>query len=386
MNQEASLFDKEERRLPRILAVCFNRTLVPLVEKKVDTAYRQRTGSSLPKGVIEFFNFNGLMYHLSKRGLWRYQKVFGEGMGDKQRVEQYLKDLTYVKQNEPNTFEQSAYDAIYCDEGQDFSQEEFHLLKELCLPKEKEPSLFVFYDDAQNLYGCKRPNWQSLGLNVLGGRSTVMTDCFRNTQPIVDLAFNVLYGSFADKQAKAPSKAFGDVQTLVDKGLLVEQEGRYLVSFAKRTGLDPIVTLAKDEEAEAEHLLKRIRWLIEEQEVRVEDILVLSWRKERLQRLAEYIARAHIASIPNVHLAFQEKDDMLGQRRRLTLSTVNSAKGYDAYCVLLASANEFKPNVDGRAAFYVGCTRAIEYLEISGYADTGLLAEAKAWRPGQGST
>ena len=61
------------------------------------------------------------------------------------------------------------------------------------------------------------------------------------------------------------------------------------------------------------------------------------------------------------------KDQALGQRGRITVSTVASAKGYDAYCVLLASANEFVPDVKGRATFYVGCTRAIEYLEVFAY-------------------
>lgn len=51
--------------------------------------------------------------------------------------------------------------------------------------------------------------------------------------------------------------------------------------------------------------------------------------------------------------------------------------GYDAYCVLLASANHFPVDVQGRASFYVGCTRAIEYLEITGTAATGLLYEAQ---------
>lgn len=55
-----------------------------------------------------------------------------------------------------------------------------------------------------------------------------------------------------------------------------------------------------------------------------------------------------------------------------------SAKGYDAYCVLLASANEFPTDVKGRANFYVGCTRAIEYLEVFAYEKKSLAAETEA--------
>ena len=59
----------------------------------------------------------------------------------------------------------------------------------------------------------------------------------------------------------------------------------------------------------------------------------------------------------------------------MTFSTVASAKGYDAYCVLLASAHDFPTDVTGRASFYVGCTRAIEYLEVFAHQKSGLVAE-----------
>jgi len=54
------------------------------------------------------------------------------------------------------------------------------------------------------------------------------------------------------------------------------------------------------------------------------------------------------------------------------------AKGYDAFCVLLASADDFPADVGGRASFYVGCTRAIEYLELCARSRRGLVVEAEA--------
>jgi superfamily I DNA and RNA helicase len=124
----------------------------------------------------------------------------------------------------------------------------------------------------------------------------------------------------------------------------------------------------------------RLRWLTGEQEVRPEDIQVLTFSRQRVTQLAEVIAAANIPAINAVHLAIDEKqkDQPLGQKGRLTVSTVASAKGYDAYCVLLASANEFKTDVTGRANFYVGCTRAIEYLEVFAYEKKNLVVEFKA--------
>lgn len=57
------------------------------------------------------------------------------------------------------------------------------------------------------------------------------------------------------------------------------------------------------------------------------------------------------------------------------MSTVASAKGYDAYCVLLFGTSEFPTDLQGRASFYVGCTRAIEYLEVFAHNKSGLVGE-----------
>ncbi len=74
-------------------------------------------------------------------------------------------------------------------------------------------------------------------------------------------------------------------------------------------------------------------------------------------------------------MAFEEKEAALCRPGRVTVSTVHSAKGYDAFVVLLCSANEFRTDVKGRASFYVACTRAVEHLEVFGYERSGLVAE-----------
>jgi superfamily I DNA and RNA helicase len=61
-----------------------------------------------------------------------------------------------------------------------------------------------------------------------------------------------------------------------------------------------------------------------------------------------------------------EKNLPLIQDRTLTLSTVASAKGYDAAIVLLLGADLFTNDARGRASFYVAATRAKVKLFISG--------------------
>jgi superfamily I DNA and RNA helicase len=356
-----------------LAAVCFNRTLVPFIKKKIDIAYRQRTGQPIPHDSVEVLSYNGLMWHLSQKGIWRYQNV--DSGEEAERARQYLRDLSHVKQNDPATFDRCCFDAIYVDEGQDFLEDDFRLLKELCrIDPDGEPSLFVFYDDAQNLYGRPRPNWSSLGLKIVG-RSHIMSECFRNTRQIVEAAFNVLYGSFATETATVPTKAFGDIATLQEKGLLDRAAGAWKVRFAKRSGVIPTVTVEQGRHRQWDAIAERLRRLIEEQQVRPEDILLLAQYRNQVEQLVEVVEAARLPSVRGIHVATAKKDELLHQRGFLSISTVASAKGYDANCVLIASGNEFPTNEQGRVSFYVACTRAIECLDVFATSRSGLVVE-----------
>ncbi len=374
--RQENLFDAVPDK-PRLLAVCFNRTLAPFLEKKIRIAFEQRTGRPVPEGTMEVCSFNTLMYRLTSAGLWKYQTV--RNAQEMVRAIQYLADLEQIKNVNPQRLGKVAYDAIYVDEGQDFLEQEFQLLKELCRVDEAgEPSLYVFYDDAQNLYGRSRPNWSSLGINIRG-RAFVMKECFRNTRQIVESTFNVLYGTCATG-SEVPTKEFGDIASLEKNGLISNDDGFWRVKFTQREGMLPRLTSALGIRQETEEILNRLRWLIEEQEVRPEDIQVLTAGNRRVKELADAVITARITGVEGVHIASDEKrkDQPLNQKGMLTVSTVASAKGYDAYCVLLASANEFVPDVKGRASFYVGCTRAIEYLEVFAYEKRGLVIEMES--------
>jgi hypothetical protein len=372
-----NLFDAKSAP-PRLLAVCFNRTLAPFLEKKINIAFEQRTGSPVPEKMVEVFSFNKLMYHLASNGLWQYKVV--EDANDIVRAIQYHCELGEMKKRSPDRVAALAYDAIYVDEGQDFSEEDFRLLKELCRVREAaEPNLYVFYDDAQNLHGRVRPNWLSLGLNVRGTRATVMTQCFRNTRQIVESTFNVLYGTCANG-GDVPTKEFGDISTLEQKELIENENGFWRVKFTRREGMLPQLSVTTGVRKETDLIISRLRWLIEEQQVRPEDIQVLTYTKRRVIELGDAIRAAKIRGVEKVHVATSDRDNdqRLNQKGMLTVSTVASAKGYDAYCVLLASANEFVPDVKGRATFYVGCTRAIEHLDVFAYEKKGLAVEMEA--------
>src|SRR5262249_53915272 len=85
---------------PRLLVVCYNRTLVPFIRQKIFVAFQQRTGRALPDDAVDVDYYNGLLWHLATKGLWRYQKIGSND--DEGRVKQYLKELDHVREHQPD--------------------------------------------------------------------------------------------------------------------------------------------------------------------------------------------------------------------------------------------------------------------------------------------
>jgi len=382
-------------RKPKIGVLCFNRKLVPFLKTKLNEAYKQRTGHTVDVAPVELMiaHMNGL-YHAysdSFRAGWKYMTIDSaneeatnsQGRVDEElaaeiRAAHFLSEWRRCVQNWPEHAETCKFDAIYVDEGQDLHPHEFTLLGEMCHKASGgEPNLVWFYDDAQNLYARPRPTWKECGLNVVG-RTTVMGECHRNTRLVVESAFNVLYGTYAPEGSKKPSKGFGDIPGLEEKDL-IEQEagGRWRVKFARREGTKkPEVTVSSSWEKEVEQLLARVRWLTQDQEVRPEDILILTKHRATVDVIAKELQAAALNGV-RVNDATSNKDEGLSPRGTLEVSTAHSAKGYDAYVVLIAAANLFEDSIEDRAAFYVACTRAREWLELFAHSNVRLVAEMK---------
>jgi superfamily I DNA and RNA helicase len=371
---------------PRIATICFNRTLVPLLKEKVARAFEQRMGRPLDRDVdLMFGHLNRFYFELGQGGAWRYMTNADakaasraeSGMtANEFRARHFLDHLLHLKSRDPAAFERIAFDTIYVDEGQDLHPAEVRLLSELCrVDPSREPNLIVFYDDAQNLYGQPRPNWKEIGLDLTRGRSTIMTTCHRNPRQVVEAAFNVLYGTCAPEKANRPSKDYGDVVTLEGKHLIRSEAGLWRIDFAKRDArIAPRVTILPSSHEELRYVVSRLRTLVVEQQVRPQDILVIAMSRDDVEAVAKALREASIPGV-RVRSTVEEKDNLIGEPGVVTVSTVHSAKGYDAYAVLIVAANRFRDSVLDRALFYVACTRAIDLLEVTAHAREGLAVE-----------
>ena len=377
----------EEDGTPSVLVVCFNRTLVPFIQQRIEMAYEQRTAETLPDGLLTVTHFNELIFTLSREGFCRYRTI--ETHPDPgERAARCLSDLGALNGSHRDRLSKGLFHAVFVDEGQDFHGNELQVLLKLCARAQNGPRMFVVYDDAQNLYGQKRPTWTDLGLEVRGGRAVVLDQALRNTRQIVEPAFNVLLGTHAvDPRSVNTRKTrrFADFQMLKDKQL-VSWDGRHIrVHFAPREG-DPIVLHGCDDKCSEEALVaRRCEALIGAEQLLPQDILVLTFKRERAYQLAKAIGSRIGSERVRCAIDETEKDKLVVQKDRLTVSTIASAKGYDAPFVLLASIEDCLAGIEGRATLYVGCTRAREWLEVSGNGTSALMRELQASAAAMGS-
>ena len=378
MNPE--LFPEQIRQ---IAVICYNRSLVSLLRRHVQKAYRQRTQEELPAG-LRVTHMNGLMHiliNVEKRFPLRY--VTTKGTTASERARDYLSQVEAFEQKSPRDYSSALLDAIFVDEGQDLEPDEYTLLLKLIRPDlmSGEKNLIIFYDDAQNLYAKTRPVWKELGIDVQrGDRSRVMKECFRNTREIVQLAFNVLLGSASLDRRKVQTRTYSNVADLKQAGLVEEVDSYFQVNFAERTFEIPIVKAFASHAQEKAWVVSELSRLIHKEQVQAQDILVVCPSIAECDELSRRIEGIQPTLVNGVCKPYRtdEKDEFIFRDGCLTVSTTNSAKGYDAHIVFLLAADEYSLEPEARASFYVGATRAKLLLYVTGKdGNETLLQEAK---------
>jgi superfamily I DNA and RNA helicase len=200
-----------------------------------------------------------------------------------------------------------------------------------------------------------------------------MDESFRNPRQVIEPALNVLLGTHAANPESVKTRGFADIATLRDKNLISIENRHIRVHFSARESGTVTLSLCNDKEAEQALLASRCETLMRFDGLLPQDILVLTLRKARARQLANALATRISSNL--VRCTFNEKDSLAVQPNKVTVSTIASAKGYDAPYVLLASLDDFPGDVEGRASLYVGCTRAREWLDVSGSSVTPLVRE-----------
>jgi superfamily I DNA and RNA helicase len=379
--------DEREHGHPprRVAAVCFNRSLVPLIKSWTRECYTKLPSSpGRGNGVVEIAHVNRFLFKMSRRegGPLTYCRVNADDPEDaRRRAGHYLDQVADLRPS--GSLDRILWDTIYVDEGQDCTEEEYRLLLELLRPDPQtgEKNLVVFYDNAQNVYARVPPVWSSLGIHVTGGgRSRVMKECHRNTRQVVEFGMNVLLGSCAPEGVRVTTRAFADFDTLRRDSLVSEECGVVLVGFARRKGQRPCVREFPDRAGELDWVAGEVARMVGDEGVRPEEIMLLSERQECAEAAAAAVGRRFGGPIGfSCPHREEQKDAEVIRPGHVTSTTTRSAKGYDAPVVFLVGADTFPPSNEGRASFYVGCSRARVRLHVTGMTTPGtLLGESLA--------
>jgi hypothetical protein len=354
----------DDTRPPRVLVCCFNKTLVHFLRGRIEERFGRLSYDTPPVGTLTVKHLHGILSTLEKA-----EPSLKTGIKMHKRDERAAAMLSRFASLPPERQAALQYDAIFLDEAQDFEPSEFRLLARLCRPDERgRGTLVIFYDNAQNIYGRPLPVWSNLGIEIVG-RTTFLNACLRNTRQTLELAFNVLVGSRAAEGERATTRQFADLAGLRQRGLVDESGDMVNVKFSQRgDGPEPRLRLYESRDAETDGIAERVRRLLYDDGVLPSDILILFQSLKRHPRLIEAVRQA---AGPNVTVRVvgpehnANKALPLIEDDVLTMSTVHSAKGYDAAVVIFVGIDAINTTTEDRAAFYVGATRAKHQLILT---------------------
>ena len=255
---------------------------------------------------------------------------------------------------------------MFIDEAQDMGPSTLKLLSGLVEQTDpddpKSRAVNIFYDNAQNIYGRKKPELSEIGLNMQG-RSTVMKESFRSTRPITEFALNVLY-------RLQPPGNDPDHKELVDRGLIEasNHEGAtwWNVRFCQVEGPTPLFRKYRRLQDQVDAIGDQVvRW-IRDEGVKPCDISILCNDNAFKERVEETVGpRLHQI---NARLVSDPAQGWARDQNAVVASTSHSFKGYEAEIVVVGGLERFiaqrriVPN-----NLYVAMTRARSVLAIYAY-------------------
>lgn len=292
------------------------------------TCYNRQLADYLSLMCSDTRNLNVMSFHqLCYRQTERANNLSGRDLVAEAKV-------TYPGQNFydvqlPNAFSYSLdilpdrYDAIVCDEGQDF-REEFWVPLELLLSDYERAPLYVFYDDNQNIYACAST------FPVLQDPFTLTKNC-RNTDPIHLAAYRHYKGV-----PVSPPEIEGDD-----------------VFFEASPGRD----------AQAEKIASRIVELVARQGVSAGDITVLI--ADALRKSDYYSA---LSRLPLPKPARWQQEGIRTDEDVL-IDTIQRFKGLESSVVILWGLDTIDIT-RSEELLYVGMSRAKSMLVVVGTAKT----------------
>jgi hypothetical protein len=373
----------------QILVLCYNRVLSVYLRDLIRECFDERKPAAdwrFPAERLHVTNIDRLAARACRRAGHHYD--FRDIPSNVRGILDHLDETQLSQPSKHRDAPFKRYDLVFIDEGQDINLDWYPLIRALATEQEHGPSIVVFYDEAQNLYGVKRPGvggqppWREL----LGaeprtrGLKTVMTVGHRNSNRILSFSFDLLLGAFSSRDPKMAQ--FADLRnyetrTIPDDPLLdhphagqpcVEKlaDRHYRVRFAVSDGPVPAVKRCENEDRLLSELVSDIRRTVSDtgHDVQPQDVLIMAPRVDTVKQIRTALKSAGIRthspnsplepsdgskanqksgspvnsqsdsrSNPRAGSRFSNnpKDLPLFQSGRVTVSTIHASKGFTAH-------------------------------------------------------
>jgi hypothetical protein len=242
------------------------------------------------------------------------------------------------------------YHAVLIDEAQDFAPTWFQVALRLLKPETNQ--LFIVADGTQRIYR-RAFSWASLGIDIRGSRSRLLTHSYRNTYEILATAYQVIH----DADMRREMESWGE--EVIEPEMVKERMPR---------GPLPVLLQFSDPASEYAHLVTEIRQLLNGG-FQPADILVAGRRWSIVNDLAETLRMHDIpASIMTQTPSLSDPS--------VKVSTLHSTKGLEFPVVFICGLEALNDDQAGehrvemveaeeRRLLYVGMTRARERLYVS---------------------
>ena len=244
------------------------------------------------------------------------------------------------------------YEAVLIDEGHDFEADWLTLITQMIDPTSN--SLLLLYDDAQSIYGKRRPagfSFRRVGVQAQG-RTTILRINYRNTDDIQRFAYE-----FAKEILKAAS--------CDDDGVpLVKPE------MAGRRGPTPKLVRLSSLKAEAALIALQFKH---------RHAAGTAWNQMAVLYSARFIAEDLTAELALQGVPFEWMNDRASKRfdptsDKVKVITLHSSKGLEFPIVAIIGLG-FMPYSEADAAdearlLYVGMTRATDELFMTASKDS----------------
>ena len=351
----AALLKQYNPEIKNILFVCYNITLVNYIkrlfaDKKVP----------LGEGGVEVMHFFELC-----------AKILGETIQYEKQDQAYYDTVVQLALDKAQTGS-LRYEAILIDEGQDFSDEMFKTAISLLNPK--TDNLMIALDDNQNIYRGGQA-WKNLGIRAQG-RVHKLNYVYRNTIEIARFAQR-----FMGESGTSSSMSFRASEAR--DGIHTGSQPELFPDYFDYHGPQPELKQFTGAKAIVDYVATRIKALADEG-LPLSEIAVLYTVKEPYEDIKEPLPEliGHALEAKGILSNWISEDYKTKKNydittNRVTISTIQSAKGLDYACVFLLGLDS--PKVGEWSAevaknlTYVGITRARERLYMPYTRDTALI-------------